>query len=157
MWEIFFANFDLVMKLYYISGIKFKKHWENCLWAFVCVIVFRKYCLVWARYGLIAICTAPIVPQNFASPLSLMSPVYYSGLCKNEYHIVKKLAKSFPEVFFKIIFRFTSQKFSLPTSQSVEQRGEGGGGVGNSHISYKSDVMLVVSLRDWMNLREIFT
>ena len=45
-----------------------------------------------------------------------MSPVYCSGLCENEYHTVKKLgqlAKSFPEVFLKIIFRFTSQKFSL--------------------------------------------
>ena len=79
-----------------------------------------------------------------------MSPVYYSGLCKNEYHTAKKLAKSFPEVFLKIIFRVTSQKFSLATSQSVEGRGEGGR-LGNSHISYKSDVMLVVSLRDWMN------
>ena len=182
-----------------------------------------------ARCKLIAIYPAPIVPQNFASPLFLMSPVYYSGPCKNEYcqeetipdkttwesfpHHVhfptqqnyfqndafaerkplppiqccfpqtprdqaffwihkniafrgggeertgtatmlrkmlskytifstvlsKIVAKSFPEVFLKIIFRFTSQKVSLATSQSVEWRGEGGGGVGNSHISYKSE------------------
>ena len=43
-----------------------------------------------ARCKLIAIYPAPIVPQNFDSPLFLMSPVYYSGPCKNEYHTVKK-------------------------------------------------------------------
>ena len=114
----------------------------------LCYCVYEILPRLGARYKLIAIYTAPIVPQNFASPLFLMPPVYYSGPCKNEYHTVKKLAKSFPEVFLKIIFRFTSQKVSLATSQSVEWRGEGGGGVGNSHISYKSDVVLVVSRRD---------
>ena len=118
----------------------------------LCYCVYEILPRLEARYKLIAIYTAPIVPQNFASPLFLMSSVYYSGPCKNEYHTVKKLAKSFPcRSLFKNHLSFhVSESFFSPRANSWSGGGRGGGG-GNSHISYKSDVMLVVSLRDWMN------
>ena len=72
--------------------------------------------------------------------------IFRTNVPMNDYHTVKyrKIAPSLPEIFSKIIFRFTSPKFSLATSQSVEWRGGGGcggGRVGNSHISYKSELM----------------
>ena len=71
--------------------------------------------------------------------------IFRTNVPMNDYHTLKcrKIAPSLPEIFSKIIFRFTCPKFSLATSQSVKWRGGGvgGGRVGNSHISYKSDVM----------------
>ena len=71
--------------------------------------------------------------------------IFRTNVPMNDYHTFKyrKIAPSLPEIFSKIIFRFTCPKFSLATSQSVKWRGGGvgGGRVGNSHISYKSDVM----------------
>ena len=70
-----------------------------------------------------------------------------SNVPMNDYHTVKyrKIAPSLPEIFSKIIFRFTSREV-FPRHEpirGVEGGGGGGGGgrVGNSHISYKSDVM----------------
>ena len=65
--------------------------------------------------------------------------IFRTNVPMNDYHTVKyrKIAPSLPEIFSNILFRFTSPKFSLATSQSVEWRV----GVGNSHTSYKSDVM----------------
>ena len=79
--------------------------------------------------------------------------IFRTNVPMNDYHTVtyRKIAPSLPEIFPKIIFPFTSPKFSLATSQSVGWRGGGGGRVGTTHISYKSDVwVLVVSLGDRM-------
>ena len=71
--------------------------------------------------------------------------IFRTNVPMNDYHTFKyrKIAPSLPEIFSKIIFRFTCPKFSLATSQSVKWRGGGWGGgrLGNSHISYESDVM----------------
>ena len=83
--------------------------------------------------------------------------IFRTNVPMNDYHTFKyrKIAPSLPEIFSKIIFRFTSPKFSLATSQSVEWRG-GGGGAGEGewrtptyHIKVNWWV-LVVSLGDRM-------
>ena len=56
--------------------------------------------------------------------------IFRTNVPMNDYHTFKyrKIAPSLPEIFSKIIFRFTCPKFSLATSQSVKWRGGGGGG-----------------------------
>ena len=83
--------------------------------------------------------------------------IFRTNVPMNDYHTVKyrKIAPSLPEIFSKIIFRFTSPKFSLATSQSVEWRGgEGGWGEGEwGTPTYHIKVtwwVLVVSLGDRM-------
>ena len=79
--------------------------------------------------------------------------IFRTNVPINDYHTVKyrKIAHSLPEFFSKIIFRFTSQKFPLATSQCVEWRGGGDGGKWGTPTSIKVTWwVFVVSLGDRM-------
>ena len=81
--------------------------------------------------------------------------IFRTNVPMNDYHTFKyrKIAPSLPEIFSKIIFRFTCPKFSLATSQSVKWRGGGGWGGESGELPYHIKVtwwVLVVSLGDRM-------